>query len=463
MTATHLRKSGKSAVKRVFNLALNGVLISSILLGSITFTGCNTVNGEEASNLVTQVNQQIKLQEESTYVANLKLAIKAINETITSNKWTSTSFDSLCKALINIEVKLNIDGFKSNSDLADLIKKADKAVKGIDVISISLIPDLKSKHTVAVDTIARIKSKIGIQSEESSKPKIEDEISITSAKDDDKQNQSNSIEKHATAEDEGIVSNNVGKPSTSTSTHIQSINTNRVTPLAITEKIENPKPSTVNPVESINSEVPDKYKGYNKTTARLKTVNSDATIFTKYGTHTYGCSTQEQYNKVLSKVEDAVKNIDSLVWTERQQWLYNQTLKGVKYKDFPGNSEEYLTLKAYQGTWGFATFKLKPEDSKKLIKGGLLFDYLSINAKDPGDGSPNSAYSVLFNNQGDCDGYAMLEIAIRDVQGYSSRMIQTSPTHATAHVRIENIWWGEGGTPVNSNPSSSSIVVTPTF
>lgn len=403
MSVEHSRKQGKSNVKRAFSLVMNGVLLSSMILGAITITGCQNSNNSNVK-AAAAVTQQKNVDDESAYISNLKLAVKAINDTITANNWSATSFDNLCKSLINIENKLKTSDFKSNVALVEAIKEASKTVNGVDVNKISSINGLKGKYDNAVETLGRIKNRLNIKDEQ-----YNQNVNLTSS------------------------NNETSKDSVSQSTQQAKA-------------------------------APDKYKGYNLVSTRLKTVNSDTMIYVKYGNHTYGCTNQNDYDRVLEKVEASVKNIDNLVWTDQQQWLYNQTLNGVKYSSLEEGTRNYQLLKGYQRTWGLVIRNLNPDNSKKLIKGGLLWSYLASGKyTDPGDGTPSSASDILFRHLGDCDAQAQLECAIFDELGFNTRIIASS-THASGNVKVEKYWLDttELG-PVNPNPPSSSILVQPTY
>jgi hypothetical protein len=446
MNATHSRKQGKTTVDRAFSLVINGVLISSLLLSSLTLMGCQTANGEVSAKTPVTVVQQVNsgIVDEQAYILNLSMAIKAINATISNNKWSVNSLDNLCKSLGIIEKKVNAEVLKSNVDLIDVIKEADEAVNGVDITKISNIVGLKEKHIEAVDTIKRIKSRLEIKDEQ---VKASIEVKETAPK------EAKSKAVTFTTDDSEAT-----KPTNATKVVVKATKDIAVKPVeaSVVKAEVKATPAIV--------EVPTKYKGYTKVSARLATVNSTETIYVKYGKHTYGCRNQEEYDKSLAKVEEAVANAEKLLWGKEQEWDYTQTMNKVKYSTYPKDSREYNRLKFFQGTYGKAVNGLSPTNSKNFIMGGLVWSHLANDAKDPEDGSPNSSYSILFENKGDCDAYAHLSNAVYDVMDYSTRVTMPSTIHATADVKIEKYWLScDSKNPVNPNPVANTILVAPTF
>lgn len=427
MSTIHSRVKNKTVVKRAFSLVMNGVLISSVLLSSIALAGCQSANGATVSDKVPiAITQQVNAEDEVTYITNLNMAIKAINDVIASNGWTTSTFDSFYKTIIGIEVKLNTDGFKNTESLVTTIKEADKTVSNVDATKLESIGGLKEKHTNTKDTINRIKNKLGIVAEEEVKTSTADKVEVTL---ETKLAQAKPLE---ISETKSVVLNETKKEV-------------KATPVSV--------------------EVPSKYKGYTKVSTRLATVTVNEEIYVKYGKHTYGCKNQAEYDKVLAKVESTVANAEKLVWGEKQQWDYTQTMNKVKYTTYPKDSREYNRLKFFQGNYVNAIMNLSPENSKNFIMGGLVWSHLVANKySDPEDGSPNSAYNILFERVGDCDAQSQLAIAIFDVMGYSTRITMPSTTHATASIKVEKYWLDYvSNDPVNPNPPANTILVAPTF
>lgn len=134
MTAVHSRnkQKKKTDVKRTFNLVINGLLLSSTLIGSVLLAGCGKapiVNASPNPIPTPDVNLQQTVnpaQAEETLVSNLRMATKVIQAAIDRNEWSLSMLDTLQSRLTSIEAKLAVDGkFTSNVDIATALTETD--------------------------------------------------------------------------------------------------------------------------------------------------------------------------------------------------------------------------------------------------------------------------------------------------------------------------------------------------
>jgi len=185
--------------------------------------------------------------------------------------------------------------------------------------------------------------------------------------------------------------------------------------------------------------IPSKYKGYKLVSTHLSTVPTSNMIYVKYGSHTYGCKTQAEYDAVLGKVQSAIKaNINKPL--DKYCLAF---MAGDKYTNYKEGTEMYKGLLCVLKADGYFIFKVGNVDATRIFKGSNIYASFSILAKDPKNGSPNSAYDVLFRKTKDCDAGEQLISAIFDCLGYSS-VIMANDHHASHAVKVKNIWWYMG-------------------
>ena len=162
-------------------------------------------------------------------------------------------------------------------------------------------------------------------------------------------------------------------------------------------------------------------------------------INTKYGNHTYGCKSQEEYDKVMSVMDEAYNYASKQEANRayrggdiRRQHITNKK-QGVKfYTNEVGLSNENDILSMHI-TEDFVSF---------------MADYLRDTYAHPNgagtntDADNNNVYKYLFGGGYlDCDGKGHLHMLCYDYLGFSTRMIGSyNITHAAAQVYVNGEW-----------------------
>lgn len=183
-----------------------------------------------------------------------------------------------------------------------------------------------------------------------------------------------------------------------------------------------------------------------------------AGIRTKYGTHTYGCKTQAEYDKVMAKLEAEVAKIDDIQFDE----FTIRYLNGERHTGYKPGTAEYKELYYRHRIMGYALTKCSQADVIKVMKGGVIFSNLLEGQNDPGDGTPNSAYDVLFRDRTDCDASSQLQIAIFDILGYNTVIVKAG-THAYPIAEIGGKWWDVETESLVPHSVNVAKLVGPTF
>lgn len=157
-----------------------------------------------------------------------------------------------------------------------------------------------------------------------------------------------------------------------------------------------------------------------------RTGNSTYKVITKYGTHTYGCANQVEYDAVVNIVE-GVKNSD------KYKDYVNQLVNNKSKRD------EYLELKH------LGDLNLSEQDAidlgKMCILQGLTFQSLdgSKGMKTTSKGG-DSAYNKLIERKTDCTGDAMVYSLIYDVAGFNT-IVVGGHNHAWVRVQVSSGNW----------------------
>ena len=160
-------------------------------------------------------------------------------------------------------------------------------------------------------------------------------------------------------------------------------------------------------------------------------------INTKYGNHTYGCKSQEEYDKVMSVMDET--------YNYASQKEANKTYrKGSAYKTYVQGSH----LKFYRDEVGMT-------NDNDIMSIGVteafveaMADYLRDTYAHPNgagtntDADNNNVYKYLFGGGYlDCDGKGHLHMLCYDYLGFSTRMIGSyNITHAAAQVYVNGEW-----------------------
>lgn len=160
-------------------------------------------------------------------------------------------------------------------------------------------------------------------------------------------------------------------------------------------------------------------------------------INTKYGNHTYGCANQQEYDKVMSVMDEA----------------YNYACQQEAKKTYRFGLDAYA--KDGDETADFYRNQLGITNKQQIISMRVTESIVSTMKKYLGDtyarpngsgtntdAKNNNVYKYLFaGGYLDCDGDGNFNMLCWDYLGFSSRMIRSGNiTHATAEVYINGKW-----------------------
>lgn len=198
---------------------------------------------------------------------------------------------------------------------------------------------------------------------------------------------------------------------------------------------------------------------------------------TKYGVHTYGCNTQEQYDKSVNHVKNAISSINfrlKVDWVYMQYYLnggrdlnyidpiLNKNGITVSYGDW-ADSYKYVIIGLGKGI-------VSREDAEKLAMYNSVVSQVyskTNNAIDKDDFDEYSAYHRIFDGITDCDASAQFDLLIADIVGING-MIGGGRGHQDVMLQIGNYWWVNGLQPTlnkTDNPFTKLGVVceAPTY
>ncbi|MNL91360.1 hypothetical protein D3C81_10940 [compost metagenome] len=417
LTATHKRsKDGKKSVKRKFALVIGGIALSVAIIGGLAlggfdkYTDASPTDNIPITDVADSYDSGTKVTDASALATNLKMATKMIKSAEAANQWDASFITKLCTRLSEIEDRLAEDSsIKDNIDLRDAIIEADKSITGVnfkeDTPNYQI---LQQKQKDATTILNRLKEQMDIAQ------------TVEAPSNNEAQNESTV----------GIVDNNnsggvqqgppiyVGEPGGGTSAQPNQ-------PSAPTQPSQ---PSA--PVQ----------QGIN----------------TIYGSHTYGTRNQSEYDAVMSKAKAAAnRGINAPVIA-----YYERYVNGDRAENYAQGSDDYNNLLFVHKSWGYFLSKAPKDQAFKFLK--VLQEATdlarSTNARNPYNGSPSSAYDVLFGGLTDCDANAQVKAAVLDSAGFSTS-VRYSDGHAWLVVNINGTWWNTGGQPVgltgNAVPNSA--------
>ncbi|MBL4930904.1 hypothetical protein [Clostridium paridis] len=168
-------------------------------------------------------------------------------------------------------------------------------------------------------------------------------------------------------------------------------------------------------------------------------------ISTIYGEHTYGVNNQDEYSAVMSKARGAIGSGDI------NQYVYSY-LDGDRAENHPAGSDAYNWLNLINEDIGYMNHKVGKDATLKFVRARAAANALSrsTNASNPYNGTPSSAYDVLFRGLKDCDANAQVKSAVFDVSGFSSS-VRYASGHAWLVVNVGGTWFSLDGAPVGLN------------
>lgn len=161
-------------------------------------------------------------------------------------------------------------------------------------------------------------------------------------------------------------------------------------------------------------------------------------INTKYGNHSYGCKSQEEYDKVMSVIDEAY---NYAIQKEAQD-----NHRGDIIKDMA--SQKNKMAKFYREQVGFtsdydvASMRIT-ENIVRDMNTYLVNTYATPNgAGSNTDAQNNNVYKYLFNGgMLDCDGGGYFNMLCYDYLGFSTRMISSNKIHhACSQVYVNGHW-----------------------
>lgn len=137
MTTTYTRtgKGPKDNAKRSFNFVVKGLMISSMLVGSVLTSGLSAlastdISAQPINAPLAYESQQVEFADEVAMISNLKMAAKVLTAAIKTNQLTPALYDNVMKGLVSIDTKTALDGaFKKSDELIPLINATDKLLK----------------------------------------------------------------------------------------------------------------------------------------------------------------------------------------------------------------------------------------------------------------------------------------------------------------------------------------------
>lgn len=195
------------------------------------------------------------------------------------------------------------------------------------------------------------------------------------------------------------------------------------------------------------------------------------------GAHAYGCTTQEEYDKVLNWGLNAMSTLDL---NKCPDWVYwkcyksgnipednyiDKTLYNADFRDDYGSwkvANKYLLIGLNKGI-------ISNSDAEQLILYNSAVGHAirqKPNTTDPLDASPASAYDVLFRHKSDCDASAQVYLMISDLCGANGAIIGDR-NHSDYNMLSGNYWWINGAIPAdykkNDNIFKMSVLAAPAY
>lgn len=179
-----------------------------------------------------------------------------------------------------------------------------------------------------------------------------------------------------------------------------------------------------------------------------------------HGTHTYGSKNQKEYDKVMDIVYEALEGYDKVQLSSYEDTTkhYQEYLNGAndiirdrsnpKYRN-TRNMDLLNAEKIFGPMLSLGVDKKKVEEVRKLW---VIATNLQLKAKDPKDGSPESAYDALVRGLVDCDAYSNTIIAFFDAAGYNTMILGYPGVHAIPVVEIDGFWYN-----IESSPNPIDI------
>ncbi|HFL3696690.1 TPA: cell wall-binding repeat-containing protein [Clostridioides difficile] len=177
------------------------------------------------------------------------------------------------------------------------------------------------------------------------------------------------------------------------------------------------------------------------------------------GAHGYGCTTQEEYDKVINWGKNVMNTLDL---NKCPDWVYWQYYKSGNIPD-DGYIDKTLYDADFRDTYRSWTVENKylliginkgiisKDEVEQLILCKSAIGHMTRqlpNTTDPGDSSPASAYDVIFRQKSDCDASSQVFQLISDLCGANGAIIGDRE-HSDYYMLSGNYWWKNGAMPAN--------------
>lgn len=481
MSATYIRKGRSGQSKRTFNLVIKGFMLSSVMLSSFATAGIPAFAAASPDlpthPISAQASQQVQVQDDEL-VVNLRLAIKTIEEL----GWSQKTLQSISEYLHTIDNKLTDDlGYRFTWGLKDIIMDTKLAISkyGGDGLT-----ELRGKGNSIIESIQSIETKMGLSTPSNnvspSPVGKKAEVRIASTAENEVTvvidgqiqsfpqpavtiNGSTMVPLRAIFEKLGAKISWDEKTRTVTANKVDTvivltldrdiayINGN---PIKLTAKAQSINGNTMVPLrfvsEALGAAV--KWDGVTSTAYINSSVVTDETqtqvvdgIKVKYGKHTYGVTTQKQYDQSLQIVDDVLKGIDDIVFGGRYNEYYELFLKGERWSgDRSDRSDRNKGLKSAEGSIGdLVNAGVSSETIIKAYKASTISLELLRGKHDPLDGTPRSIYDALVLDRIDCDPIAQVYSAVFDSLGFNTAIIGGS-NHAEVLIQFDGKWFESG-------------------
>ena len=172
-------------------------------------------------------------------------------------------------------------------------------------------------------------------------------------------------------------------------------------------------------------------------TGGVTITSQSGTINTKYGNHTYGCANQQEYDKVMSVMDEAY----NYACQQEAKKTYRFGLDAY-VKDGDEKADFYRNQLGITNKQQIISMRVT-ESIVSTMKKYLGDTYARPNGSGTNtDAKNNNVYKYLFaGGYLDCDGDGNFNMLCWDYLGFSSRMIRSGNiTHATAEVYINGKW-----------------------
>ncbi len=163
---------------------------------------------------------------------------------------------------------------------------------------------------------------------------------------------------------------------------------------------------------------------------------------TKYGNHTYGTGTQEQYDQVLAVMDEAFEYACEQEREKSTKGRFANKRVELLMKESDKTNKFYINHVGITDIRQAANLRIT--ESIAVSMRTYLYDtYSALNhSGENRDVQNNNVYKYLFGGGAlDCDGFGYLNMLCWDYLGFSTRMISSHrATHACAEVYINGHW-----------------------